>query len=211
MKSQKSKSADPATALLAKASRDWKKVAPLEHAPVLHLAILRDLFRKIHAARSTALAYENLKSAENLATIETQLQQIRDSWPQEKPAPVPMVLREKLARHDRRWESFIASEASGLGLEYWVIYASPPLETAEKFNRAIHKLLSPHAVVLFAETDAAPHTPPKAGHWSGCWWTLHNPRGPNGNISGAQSRPRSLNLSSAEKALRILLRWERIG
>jgi hypothetical protein len=85
-----------------------------------------------------------------------------------------IVGREKFERHDRAWETAIASEAAAQGWSFLELTTDIPVERAETWSRDLAEKLWPNGVVLFVESASTDNV--IGSNWRGRWLLAINPR-----------------------------------
>ncbi len=177
--------------------KKWQEVATHHDQRLLRLAILRDLYREVHARISQPSATSSDTLA--LKILQPCLEALRDSrklpenWdelfrtstrPPSAPVSEPLsdpVLeafgRERILRYDRKWEAALATEARLAGWSLWTATLELKLTDVGAANDRLISELWPGGICLFCE-PAPPtknHAEPKHGYWRGRWWIALEP------------------------------------
>lgn len=169
----------------------WESIAGIPETHLLRLAVLRELWREVHAQKSRLLAKGQRSDLARLKPIEVGLDALRMAHKLDAPlrellSSIPIgkaktrllpetlfnvIDREKLERYDRAWEWALASEALALGWNIWALYAWVEIAQAETWHQALEHQLNPHGIILFAEST--PSGPDEEKHpesvWHGRW------------------------------------------
>lgn len=152
----------------------WNQYGTKKHAPLLRLALLRELYFFIHAEKSRLLAISDLKNYKNLSALserilaaqnaksfEGSLDRIlsgRMKFAQAKsPSLLPpklskKLLEKKLERADRLWERALILQAARDGWDFYLLEAKVKIESAQLWDKTLSKTLLPQGVVIFAES-----------------------------------------------------------
>lgn len=180
--------------ILEPAADRWHDSEGLEESTLLRLAVLRDLVRQIHSAKSKALARGAKDEAETYRYWERRIEELRSSAAlsgsldevlrstqpiRKRTRLLPdslfsFIEKEKLERYDRSWEAILAAEAISLGWRFWALDAWVKIPQAEEFHKALGTQLIPHGVLLFAESAEDGAVTETA--WHGRWVVILKPR-----------------------------------
>lgn len=183
--------------LIERSSHLWKQIEGSSEANLLKIAILRDLYRALHARKSQCLAKGAKEDARALNAWEARLTElksaaqlsgelidlIQSAEPVKKRTRLlpeslfSIVPREKLERYDRAWELSLAAEGFALGWKLWSLKAWVEIPSIERWNSMLSEQLWPNALVLFVESAGFIESgDPDRALWQGDWLLLANPR-----------------------------------
>ncbi len=179
------------TEIIARASSNWDRCGTSEERTLLRLACLRDTIHDLHAERSRLLARGQKPEVQVLKTWETKIEELRGKSPldgnlsdllngsqkaKNRTRLLPdslfsLIQKEKLERHDRRWESAMAAEACVLGWRFWSIEAQVEIPLVEEWSQRLAEQVWPNGLILFVESNGNP-----AELWPGKWILLLDSR-----------------------------------
>ena len=184
--------------IIEQSTQRWDHFEGREETTLIRLAILRDLSRALHAAKSSQLSVGKRDDAGLIQKWESKVGEYRTAGSLEFPFStlldgtanakkrtrlLPETLfsnieKEKFERYDRVWESTLAGEAVSLGWCFWALDAWIKIESAEKWQTSLANLLLPHGVILFAESAPETHPPSELSSsiWQGRWYIVLNPK-----------------------------------
>lgn len=168
----------------------WLQAEGSASSDLLRLALLREIFRELHASKSRLLATGRREEARSCDRMEKRVDELRQSgsFPgdlgallssneplKKKSRPLPQALTrviepEKLNRYDRAWESTIAAEAFARGWNFWRLEAWVEINGIESWNQRLSERLWPEGIVLWVESGK--FEPPR---WQGQWLIVMDP------------------------------------